>query len=1243
MTLVSYNVNGIKQKREDIRLYMQSLDADVFALQETLRTPDLFRLHFYGYQCIERTMETGPGKRGLAIAVKQCFSAYQVGVGSDYWLFVRIVGGNLKSPIIVGNVYMPHRNVVVPHLHRECRINLQAEVTSLHRRYPTDPIIVLGDFNRRAVAMEKLLRGMPDMCEPKVLGDPRTLRKAHGGQLDHVLVSTTHSACMHNVYVDQSVDLSDHWPIISSLALLSGRAKDNEVSKPTWRLPKTSSKKQEWCEFLQCHNYWDVLAAEVDNEEDPVEDRVLDIDERIIPTGPATELKYGQMNNLATKFVDTCNLIGTAAKVRIERPQAKRAAHPTSKAHARAAKKQRKLYVACKCARRSGNVQRIRQASRAYKAQRKLTKQLAKKAKTERWYQAIRDAEENKKNDPRQLWKWCAELGGWSRKRQTQRLQPMCDKNGVLQTDAARVGEVWFEHYAHLAADLTGHSQDPEYWDGVLSPNTNSSTVPTLPGLNEDLTAAEIRETIVFLKNNKSPGPDGIPGEVLKGLLGKEEEPKGFRILVRILKMMWEFGYVPEAWQTALVVSIFKKGDPTSAGNYRGISLMDTVLKILVTLVTRRLSGALEKAGILSKGQAGFRKREECIGQAIALHEIVRRRKLMGMATFALFLDFQKAYDVVPHQALFRKLRLVGIGGKVLRFIVALYANSKVRVRQGDGQLTDAFPLLRGLRQGCPMSPILFTVFINDIFDSGTRSGVSIPMLRSVIPGLMFADDTIALADSADALQLQLAKVVAWSDMHEMTFGVDKCALLKFSGDVNQTNSSLEEMQDSFRDASVWQIHGAPIPVVTEYTYLGLTFTSTLDVKAMIKGRLGAGHRQLQGMIPFLKCNAIAIDLKTMVVQSVIIPAFLYGSELWGMDKKASDKIQRSIYGLWRIMVAGSGAVNFTPITQLQLEMGVPFVCVTAALRRLRAFTKFRSLATWISNLVVTPLRSKKRSWVTQTEWWLNCQHLSYSVGRSAADGGAAFVEHAAAMSVELADSLTSREITNAVKMCPSLQRYLQAEYIPLGRLPWNPALGRGCQLLIKFRIGAYWNYEKLARAQLVSPRFLHWCPFCKRDTAESLTHILLQCEAWAESRQAILGRELVTCANHLRSVQEGEQLHASNGAEDPEDNRRRIALLLYGGKPGTVTGQMIGYHPYWSGLEVMAPGTHTEMVVPIPQGTRDAHSQEGLALAVDECCAFKVFRFLMEVDKRRTTIMRREPGWLSSVITTSLGTNVYD
>ena len=126
-----------------------------------------------------------------------------------------------------------------------------------------------------------------------------------------------------------------------------------------------------------------------------------------------------------------------------------------------------------------------------------------------------------------------------------------------------------------------------------------------------------------------------------------------------------------------------------------------------------------------------------------------------------------------------------------------------------------------------------------------------------------------------------------------------------------------------------------------------------------------------------------------------------------------------------------------------------------------------------------------------------------------------------------------------------------------------------------------------------------------------------------------------------MQTVQEGDQPHASDVVENAEDNRRIMATFLYGGKPGVAAGRLIGYHPNWSGQGVNDPGLTGEMVVPILQGTREAHTQD--RPAPDECCAHKVARFLMEVDAERTTIMRREPGWLSSVITTSLGTNVYD
>ncbi|OMJ13866.1 LINE-1 retrotransposable element ORF2 protein, partial [Smittium culicis] len=111
----------------------------------------------------------------------------------------------------------------------------------------------------------------------------------------------------------------------------------------------------------------------------------------------------------------------------------------------------------------------------------------------------------------------------------------------------------------------------------------------------------------------------------------------------------------------------------------------------------------------------------------------------------AVYIDYSKAYDRVPHMALLHKLRSVGIGGKLLNMIKGMYDAPKIAVRVGN-EVSNPTEYLCGVRQGCPASPILFDFFINDIF-KGVR-GVRVSGLTSRIPGILFADDAVLLAES---------------------------------------------------------------------------------------------------------------------------------------------------------------------------------------------------------------------------------------------------------------------------------------------------------------------------------------------------------------------------------------------------------------------------------------------------------------------------------------------------------------
>jgi len=108
-------------------------------------------------------------------------------------------------------------------------------------------------------------------------------------------------------------------------------------------------------------------------------------------------------------------------------------------------------------------------------------------------------------------------------------------------------------------------------------------------------------------------------------------------------------------------------------------------------------------------------------------------------------LDLKKAYDSVPIYNVLMKIHHLGIRGKCYNFIENLYLSSKVCVRV-DGQLSESFNIKKGVRQGCPLSPILFNLFINDIFNNCDKHGISIVDKRCC--GSLFADDIMLCAST---------------------------------------------------------------------------------------------------------------------------------------------------------------------------------------------------------------------------------------------------------------------------------------------------------------------------------------------------------------------------------------------------------------------------------------------------------------------------------------------------------------
>ncbi|OMJ14278.1 Transposon TX1 protein [Smittium culicis] len=252
-------------------------------------------------------------------------------------------------------------------------------------------------------------------------------------------------------------------------------------------------------------------------------------------------------------------------------------------------------------------------------------------------------------NKPRELWSWLKRYSG--RFRSSLIDGPIFDKNRKLATGYEEKSEAWAAHFEELAKDSIGNSRSAEKWSNM---GIGSEAVYT--ECNAILTWTEICASLKSTPNNKSPGSDGIPSEIWK-LVQYEEEPTSpfAKLFFKSVNKIWKDEKIPQKLDPSVIVPIPKKGYMRDQNNYRGVSLIPTLAKVISKIIARRISKIDNKHDILVKEQAGFRSREECVAQATALYEVVRRKKISGLSTWIGFIDFAKAYDRVPHQALLRK------------------------------------------------------------------------------------------------------------------------------------------------------------------------------------------------------------------------------------------------------------------------------------------------------------------------------------------------------------------------------------------------------------------------------------------------------------------------------------------------------------------------------------------------------------------------------------------------------------
>ena len=523
-----------------------------------------------------------------------------------------------------------------------------------------------------------------------------------------------------------------------------------------------------------------------------------------------------------------------------------------------------------------------RSSTTAYKHARATLQRYTRKLKTDWWEQKAKDLQRAADtNDMRGFYSQLKEVWGPQKRGAT----TLKSADGMeLITDKRKVDERWREHFEQLL-NVPGSIQ-PE----ALSRIQQHSEITEL---NDEPSLVELMNAVKILSEGKAPGPDGIPAEIWK--CGGE---KLIDQLHKIILRAWQEENVPQEWKDANLVTIFKKGDRTECGNYRGISLLSIAGKAFARILLNRLEKHVTHQ-IIPETQCGFRSNRSTIDMIFCLRQLQEKCVEQDKSLYVVFVDFTKAFDTVGRSGLWHLLRKYGCPERFTNMIQALHTGMNAKVQSTEE--TVSFPVTNGVKQGCVLAPTLFSLFLSAVLEEAFKDinkGVYIQSradanlfnvshfraktktTRILVRELLFADDSALLAHSAADIQAITDAFSSASKKFGLKINIKKTEALY------QASSHAPSLGEPIKvdDAELTSVH--------DFTYLGSTISKDgrLDVelqKRMAKASSAFGRLQSR----LWNNHHVSMRTKCNIYRAVVVSTLLYGAESWTLYRSQVKKL----------------------------------------------------------------------------------------------------------------------------------------------------------------------------------------------------------------------------------------------------------------------------------------------------------------------------------------------------------------
>ena len=369
----------------------------------------------------------------------------------------------------------------------------------------------------------------------------------------------------------------------------------------------------------------------------------------------------------------------------------------------------------------------------------------------------------------------------------------------------------------------------------------------------------EVYKYLQNLKQSATRGPDDIDNKILK-----ISAPIIAETLTYIYNLCIDKCSFPSQFKIAQVIPLYKSGDSSEPSNYRPISILSALSKPIENHINKHLFNHLESFKLLNENQSGFRKNRSCHTALTTMIEEwllhINNNKLCG----ALFIDFAKAFDVIDHNLLCRKLNLYGVTGKTLQ-LIASFLNNREQYILLNPNTSSIQPVKYGVPQGSVLGPLLFAIYVNDL------------PLHIQEKSELFCDDTTIhthhsnVHDISQSLQQSINTLKEWCKLNHMSLNPLKTKLMLLT--TRQKRQSLSS------DLPPIFIDNIQIEEVDSHRVLGITIDHNLSWSNHVDSLCKTLSRRVYQLCRFKRF--INLHARKLFIHAYILSSINYCSTLF--------------------------------------------------------------------------------------------------------------------------------------------------------------------------------------------------------------------------------------------------------------------------------------------------------------------------------------------------------------------------